>query len=85
MGSEMCIRDRTESDPAVWVRTYQDDDADRMVRRREVRQIIADHLAAHPEHMITFAQGSGVMGDVVATVMFPEELLCELVVQFGYS
>lgn len=82
---EHLVRPETESEPAVWVRTLQDADVNLMLARRDVRDCIAEYLKAHPERMNTFTQGSGVMGDVVATVMFPEEPLLELLDQFGDS
>ena len=54
-----------------------------MLARREVREHIRDYLKQHPERMDTFTQGVGVMGDVVATVMFPDEYLCRLLDQAG--
>lgn len=82
---EHLVRLETESEPAVWVRTRQDDDVDLMLGRRHVRDYIAEYLKVHPERMNTFTQGSGAMGDVVATVMFPNEPLRELIQQFGDS
>ena len=76
---EHLVRPETGSDPAVWVRTHQDEDVNLMLARREIRTHIAEYLQAHPERMNTFTQGSGVMGDVVATDMFPDEpLVCLL-------
>lgn len=80
---EHLVRAETDTEPAVWVRTYQDGDTDRMLARREVREHIKDYLEQHPERMDTFTQGVGVMGDVVATVMFPDECLLHLLDQVG--
>ncbi len=80
---EHLVRAETDTEPAVWVRTYQDGDSKRMLARRDVRDHIKDYLEKHPERMDTFTQGVGVMGDVVATVMFPDECLLHLLDQVG--
>lgn len=79
------VRAETDTEPAVWVRTYQDGDAGRMLARRNVRDHIKRYLERHPERMNTFTQGIGAMGDVVAAVMFPDDLLDQLIEQCGDS
>lgn len=81
---EECVYKEDESNPAIWVRTHQDwDDPDRMLGRRDIRQIIRNHLHKSPEYLAEFRGETSAFGDVIVVACFPDEPLDNLLEQVG--
>lgn len=81
---EECVYEESESNPAIWVRTHQDwDDSDRMLGRRNIREMIRNHLQKSPEYLATFGGETSAFGDVIAAVCFSDDLLKDLLEQVG--
>lgn len=80
---EHCVYPETDSSEAIWVRTYQDLDPDRMCGRREVREAIKTALLEQPEYLNTFRNGAASTGDIIATVCYPDDMLGDLLDQVG--
>jgi len=79
---EECVYEEDESNPAIWVRTHQDwDDPDRMLGRRDIRQIIRNHLHKSLEYLAEFRGETSAFGDVIVVACFPNEPLEELLEQ----
>lgn len=67
----------------VWVRTHENEDLDRIFRRRNIRLNIEKHLHANPDYIHTFSAGGSSTGEVIAAVALPEDLLVSLLDQVG--
>lgn len=81
---EECVYEEDESNPAIWVRTHQDwDDPDRMLGRRDISQIIRNHLHKSPEYLAEFRGETSAFGDVIVVACFPDEPLDNLLEQVG--
>lgn len=80
---EHCVYPETDDSEAVWVRTYQDSDPERMCRRRDVRDAIENTLRDKPSYLNTFRNGTASTGDIIATVCFEDDMLMDLLAQVG--
>ena len=80
---ERQVHPGTQTCPPVWIRTYLDSDAYKLLNRRNVRDYIQGLLERKPELLETFHNGQSSMGDIVATVAFAEDMLLDLLEQVG--
>lgn len=80
---ERCVYKESPDSPAIWVRTFQDKDSAKLLRRREMGEKIKSMLEERPEYSATFRNGQSTMGDVVATICFDEDLFVDLLSQIG--
>lgn len=71
--------------PDIWIRTLHDNDTGRMLARREVAERIKAFLAQHPQYARTFSNGVASTGDVVASVVLPDDMLIDSMGQVGES
>lgn len=67
----------------VWVRTYECGDADRFSRRRNIRDVIREHLRDNPADFRTFDAGGASTGDIIVTVALPDDRLDTVTEQVG--
>lgn len=69
--------------PDVWVRCFMDHDSARMLRRRNIADLIEQRLKDQPGYLRTFDNGRSSLGDVIATVSFEDDMLVDLIDQIG--